>query len=161
VIRLLTSSDAEELARLLEASRELDAPVMPERTDDFFTAGAQLSRIEVAHHLYGILDRGSLAGTIALSNLVGSPFESATVGYWVAAERRGLGLATAAIAELADVAFGELRLHRLEAGTLVDNHASQRVLDKNRFTRIGVAPRYLRIGGAWRDHVLYQRTSED
>jgi [ribosomal protein S5]-alanine N-acetyltransferase len=60
-----------------------------------------------------------------------------------------------------DVAFGELGLHRVEAGTLVDNVGSQRVLEKNRFTRIGLAPRYLHIGGAWRDHLLYQRTVED
>jgi ribosomal-protein-alanine N-acetyltransferase len=43
----------------------------------------------------------------------------------------------------------------------VDNVASQRVLEKNRFTRIGLAPRYLRIAGSWRDHVLLQRTVED
>jgi ribosomal-protein-alanine N-acetyltransferase len=35
------------------------------------------------------------------------------------------------------------------------------VLEKNRFTRIGLAPRYLRIAGAWRDHLLFQRTGED
>jgi [ribosomal protein S5]-alanine N-acetyltransferase len=43
----------------------------------------------------------------------------------------------------------------------VDNVPSQRVLEKNGFTRIGVAPRYLEIAGAWSDHVLFQRTAED
>ena len=59
------------------------------------------------------------------------------------------------------LAFGDLGLHRLEAGTRIDNVASQRVLEKNLFTRIGVAPRWLHIGGEWRDHVLFQRTAED
>jgi ribosomal-protein-alanine N-acetyltransferase len=49
----------------------------------------------------------------------------------------------------------------LEAATLVDNRASQRVLEKNRFHRIGLAPRYLEIAGAWRDHLLFQLTVDD
>ena len=56
-----------------------------------------------------------------------------------------------------DHAFGQLDLHRLEAGTLVDNLGSQRVLEKNDFERIGLAPGYLKIAGAWRDHILFQR----
>ena len=58
------------------------------------------------------------------------------------------------------VAFGELALHRLEAGTLLDNIGSQRVLEKNGFERIGIARRYLFIGGDWRDHVLFQRVAD-
>ncbi len=159
-IRPLTAADAEELARLLAASRELDAPCVPERDDAFFTAEAQRARIDGTHHVYGIFER-ALAGTIALSNVAGAPFESASLGYWVAAARRGRGLATGAVAALSDLAFGELGLHRLEAATLVDNVASQRVLEKNGFTRIGLAPRYLRIAGAWQDHLLYQRPVDD
>ena len=90
-----------------------------------------------------------------------TPFARATLGYWVAAEFRGRGLATRAVAAVAELAFGELGLHRLEAATLVDNVASQRVLEKNGFARIGLAPRYLHIAGAWRDHLLFQRTVED
>jgi ribosomal-protein-alanine N-acetyltransferase len=51
-------------------------------------------------------------------------------------------------------------MHRLEAGTLVDNVASQRVLEKNGFERIGLARAYLRIAGEWRDHILFQRVAE-
>ena len=161
VVRRLTLDDAAQLARLLSVGRALDAPVVPVRDDAFFTAAAQRARIEAAEHLYGIVDRRSLAGTISLSNAMPAPFESATLGYWVAAEFRGRGLATHAVAAVAELAFGELGLHRLEAATLVDNIASQRVLEKTRFTRIGLAPRYLHIAGVWRDHVLFQRTVED
>jgi RimJ/RimL family protein N-acetyltransferase len=34
---------------------------------------------------------------------------------------------------------------------------AQRVLEKNGFRRIGIAHGYLRVGGRWRDHVLFQR----
>ena len=83
------------------------------------------------------------------------------VGPELARERR-LGEAhQAADVALAERAFGRLGLHRLEAGTLVDNVASQRVLEKNGFELIGLARNYLHIAGAWRDHLLFQRTAED
>jgi len=34
------------------------------------------------------------------------------------------------------------------------------VLEKNRFKLIGLARNYLHIGGAWRDHLLFQRTAD-
>lgn len=161
VIRRLTPDDAAELARLLSGNREFLAPFEPERADDFFTIAAQRAQIEAQDYLYGILDEDVLSGTVGLSNVVRGSFCSANLGYWVGEARTGRGLATRAVGEIVDVAFTELGLHRLEAGTLLDNVASQRVLEKNRFTRIGIAPRYLRIAGAWRDHVLFQRTVED
>ena len=69
-------------------------------------------------------------------------------------------LATGAVGAVVEHAFGPLGLHRVEAGTLVDNVASQRVLEKNGFERIGLARNYLHIGGAWRDHLLFQRTAD-
>jgi limonene-1,2-epoxide hydrolase len=55
-----------------------------------------------------------------------------------------------------DVAFAELGLHRIEAGTLPHNARSQAVLERNGFVRFGLAPAYLKIAGRWQDHVLYQ-----
>jgi ribosomal-protein-alanine N-acetyltransferase len=98
---------------------------------------------------------------VSLSNIVRGAFQSANVGYWVDRARNGRGLATGALAAVVEEAFGTLGLHRLEAGTLVDNVASQRVLEKNRFELIGLARRYLHIGGDWRDHLLFQRTVDD
>ena len=97
---------------------------------------------------------------ISLSNVVPGAFRSANVGYFVDGSRNGRGLATRALETVAEHAFGELALHRLEAGSLVDNIASQRVLEKNGFECIGLARSYLRIAGAWRDHLLFQRTND-
>jgi ribosomal-protein-alanine N-acetyltransferase len=48
-------------------------------------------------------------------------------------------------------------LHRIQAGTLPHNVASQRVLERNDFERFGFARRYLQIAGQWQDHVLFQK----
>jgi len=162
VIRPLVPDDAEELAAILTANREFTRPFDPERPEGFYTAAHQARIIRERTGFYAILDDGAIAGTVALSNIVHGALRSANMGYWVDQGRNGRGLASAAVGEMVEqVAFGELGLHRVEAGTLVDNIGSQRVLEKNRFTRIGVAPRYLLIAGAWRDHVLFQRTVED
>jgi ribosomal-protein-alanine N-acetyltransferase len=160
-IRPLTVRDAPDLLALRLANREFMAPFDPVRPEGFFTLAAQT---EIAHNADGlrfaILDGGELAGMIALSNVVYGAFRSANLGSWVDAKRNGRGLATRAVAALAEHAFGSLGLHRLEAGTLVDNPASQRVLEKNGFELVGLARNYLHIGGEWRDHLLYQRTAE-
>ena len=65
-----------------------------------------------------------------------------------ACDRRGL--ATAAVRGIIGTAFSELGLHRIQAGTLLRNTGSQRVLERNGFVRIGVAPRYLMIAGRGR-----------
>lgn len=160
-IRPLVPEDAEALLALRLANREFMAPFDPIRPERFFTLEhqAEIARNE-SGLAFAILDEGALAGTITLSNVSGGAFCSANVGYWVDRDRNGRGLASRAVAEVVEVAFGPLGLHRLEAGTLVDNRGSQRVLEKNGFELIGLAPRYLHIDGAWRDHLLFQRTSD-
>jgi ribosomal-protein-alanine N-acetyltransferase len=54
------------------------------------------------------------------------------------------------------IAFTRLGLHRVQAETLLDNIGSQRVLERNGFERIGMAPAYLRIAGRWQDMILFQ-----
>jgi [ribosomal protein S5]-alanine N-acetyltransferase len=157
VIRPLTPDDAAELAALIVENRSFLAPYEPPRDERFYTVDGQRDRLRrEGKHSFAILYDDRIAGIAALSNVVRGPLQSASLGYWVAEHVNGRGLATGAVRELLPIAFGDLGLHRLEAGTLVDNLASQRVLEKNGFERIGLARGYLHIGGAWRDHVLFQ-----
>jgi len=48
-----------------------------------------------------------------------------------------------------------------EAGTMVDNVPSQRVLLSCGYEQFGLAPKLLFLNGAWRDHVLYQKLLHD
>jgi ribosomal-protein-alanine N-acetyltransferase len=82
------------------------------------------------------------------------------MGYWVSPEANGRGLATAAVAELVGIAFEVEGLHRVEAGTLLHNVRSQRVLEKNGFVRYGVAPQLVHIAGRWQDHLMFQRLND-
>src|SRR5215469_2646015 len=165
VTRLVALDDAPVLAEVLRVSRDFLAPWEPVRSDDYFTAGGQLAIIRdvLERHARGaalphvILDgSGGVAGRITLSGIVRGPFQSCSMGYWVSVTAAGRGLATAAVREMVRVAFDELRLHRVQAETLLHNVRSQRVLKRNGFRRIGMAPAYLNIAGQWQDHILYQ-----
>jgi ribosomal-protein-alanine N-acetyltransferase len=164
MIRPLQPGDAAELAALYAANREFLGPFDPERPANFFTAEGQRERLEqqVAGGGYGfaVLDGDAIAGTISIFHIIRESLQSGTVGYWIDQARNGRGLASAAVEDVVAYAFGELELHRLEAGTLLDNVASQRVLEKAGFERIGIARRFLHINGDWRDFVLFQRVAD-
>lgn len=160
MIRPLEPADAEEIAALYVANRAFLAPFEPERTEEFFTVEFQRQRIAVAgddHWRWGIVDDDKLAGMITLADVARGALQLGNVGYWVDRRHNGRGLASAAVAEVIEFAFAEGGLHRLEAGTLVDNHVSQRVLEKNGFERFGLARKLLKINGEWRDHILFER----
>lgn len=167
-LRRLRTDDAPALTDLLIRNRAFMTPWEPTRDDDYFTPRWQEGEVARLVALAGtgvmdpfvILDEDGIAGRITVNNIVRGPLLSASVGYWVDEARGGRGVASAALAALIPIAFGELGLHRLEAGTLTHNVRSQRVLLKNGFVQYGLAPRYLRIDGAWQDHLLYQLLDE-
>jgi ribosomal-protein-alanine N-acetyltransferase len=131
----------------------------------YFTAEGQRGVIQevLERHDQGsalphvILDEAeAVVGRITLSGIVRGPFLSCIVGYWVSEGHNGRGLASAAVAEIKQIAFSTLGLHRVQAETLIHNHASQVVLGRNDFAQIGLAPQYLNIAGQWQDHLLFQ-----
>jgi [ribosomal protein S5]-alanine N-acetyltransferase len=165
VTRLVTPDDAPVLAELLRVNRDFLAPWEPIRDDDSFTAEGQRTTIRSALERYRhgitvpsvILDEsGSVVGRITLNDIVRGAFQSCHLGYWLSAAANGRGLATAAVRDMIRLAFSELGLHRIQAGTLLHNVRSQRVLERTGFVRFGVAPAYLNIAGEWQDHALYQ-----
>jgi ribosomal-protein-alanine N-acetyltransferase len=163
--RLVTIDDVPVLAELLDANRDFFAPYEPIRDEQYATVDGQhvvvreaLERYEQGRTLPHLIldDSGRVVGRITLNEIVRGPFQSCSLGYWVGASDNGRGLATAAVREILRVAFDDLGLHRVQAGTLLHNVRSQRVLERNGFVRFGVAPEYLNIAGQWQDHALYQ-----
>lgn len=163
VVRRATPGDAQAWLDYSLRTREAFAPVEPIRGDDAYTLEAVRARIGPSDRRVALLAArgGRIVGHATIDNIARGCFQSATVGYAVDPELQGRGLASRLLERAVEVAFEELGLHRLEAGTLLGNRASRRVLEKLRFTYVGVSPRHLRIAGEWQDHALYARTRED
>jgi ribosomal-protein-alanine N-acetyltransferase len=98
---------------------------------------------------------GALLGGITLSNVRRGSAQTASLGYWMGAPYAGRGHMKEAVEALLPIAFGALRLHRVEAATMLKNGASIRVLEQSGFEREGLARAYLKINGRWEDHLLY------
>ncbi|KIF03161.1 alanine acetyltransferase [Streptomyces sp. RSD-27] len=170
-MRGLAVEDAAGLADALARNREYMAPYEPRRPEAFYTEAGQRARIEgmlderdggrLVPYVFTETATGAVIGAMNLGNITRGPLCSGGVGYWVDRPWHGKGLATAGLEEVVRTARDELGLHRIEAGTLVDNTASMRVLAKVGFVEFGLAPRYLHINGAWRDHRLFQRLLHD
>jgi ribosomal-protein-alanine N-acetyltransferase len=171
-IRAVEVGDSAAVAAAYRRNREHLAPWDPERPEEFWTDAGQeqdvARQVTAAEdgrtHSY-LLWHGDgpervVVGRAVLTNIVRGHMQSAVLGYWVDHEHQGRGLATAFVEHLVGVAE-QMGLHRLEAGTMLDNVGSQRVLERSGFTRIGVAEGLLFIRGAWQDHVLFQRLLHD
>ena len=81
--------------------------------------------------------------------------ECADMGYWVAREARGRGVASGAVVLLGTWLFQALELARLQVHTEVDNVASQRVAERAGFTREGVLRSYELTEGRPIDVVMF------
>ena len=99
-------------------------------------------------------DDSQVIGRINYTQIARGPFQSCVLGYAIDAafERRGL-MQEALGATIAHM-FDAMRLHRIQASYMPENRRSGRLLQKLGFRREGVAPQYLYIDGAWRDHVI-------
>lgn len=104
-------------------------------------------------HQLAIVEAGTVVGSIGLHP---GKNETAGIGYWCAAEARGLGLTTLATRRLCRYALDQLGLERLQLTTDVENLASQRVAEKVGFQREGVMRSHLRHpNGRRRDSALF------
>ena len=164
-LRPAVLDDAEALAALARSQREHLGPWEPERPAHWFTEAGQREALEQADrdraadrsYAHLITDAaGSILGRLTLASVVRGAGQFCSIGYWVALEATGRGVAAAAVGQALQIAFGELGLHRVQAEILPHNHASRRVLEHHGFQRYGLAPQYLRIAGRWQDHELWQ-----
>lgn len=146
------------------------APWEPARTADYYTLAAFEKRLRDGMQLaqddrsypFALLNlQGTdVLGVCNFSNLVRGAFQACHLGYSVDAAQQGQGLMQEALQALLAWAFNELDLHRVMANYLANNERSGKLLARLGFEREGYAPKYLKIAGAWQDHVLTAKVRE-
>jgi RimJ/RimL family protein N-acetyltransferase len=122
-----------------------------------------LEHIVASEDSYGFAvvdaDSAKLVGSVAIRL---QRFSTGHIGYWVAREARGRGVATIALNALCRWAVDELDLKRLELVTDPENLASQRVAEKAGFQREGIMRSALEYqDGRRRDSVLFSLLPEE
>lgn len=104
---------------------------------------------------------GEMVGMLTVNGVTAGSSRSANLGYWIARTHAGQGITSTAVALICDHLFTVAQLHRVEIAIRPENVRSLRIVERLGFTRIGLAPGYLHIAGSWRDHLLFQLTSDD
>lgn len=105
-------------------------------------------------------DGGRIVGVVNLNEIAGGSFCSACLGYYGMAWCAGSGMMTEAVRLAVAFAFAGLGLHRVEANIQPGNVRSIALVRRLGFAKEGVSPRYLRIGGVWRDHERWARLAD-
>ncbi len=95
-----------------------------------------------------------IVGTCGLSAF-SEKHQRAELGYELAREAWGQGVATAVAARVVSFAFEELALHRVEATVMAGNARSERVLEKLGFAKEGVLRGYKLARGEFRDYSIW------
>jgi ribosomal-protein-alanine N-acetyltransferase len=170
-LRPATPGDFSSWTRLRAASRAFLEPWEPTWPDDDLTQAAFRRRLrrqdeDIARdeaYAFLIFDQTSdeLLGGITLGGIRRGVSQSGTLGYWMGAPHAGKRQMTRAVAATVEFAFSKLRLHRVEAACIPDNAPSIALLERNGFQREGYAREYLKIDGAWRDHILFALVESD
>lgn len=102
-----------------------------------------------------------LVGQAHLFEVVWGSRRSGSIGYWLSEHATGRGIATWAVAMLADYALLQAGLHRLEVNIRPDNTASLAVAHRLDLQEEGRRRSYMWVDGAWRDHVSFVVLRDD
>jgi ribosomal-protein-alanine N-acetyltransferase len=104
---------------------------------------------------------GELVGVANLSQIFHGPFRNAYLGYYAFSPHDGQGLMKEGLQLAIRHAFTALGLHRIQANVQPENERSIGLLRSLGFSEEGYARRYLKIGGRWRDHLLFALLADD
>jgi len=151
-IRPPRASDQDAFLQAVCASRTLHQPwVAPPATPA--AVRRFLTRPRNDRRATFLIVRGpQLVGVVNVSEIVRGSFQSAYLGYYAFAPLAGSGLMRAGLAKVIRHALTTMKLHRLEANIQPGNTRSIELVKSLGFKREGFSPRYLKIGGRWRDH---------
>jgi [ribosomal protein S5]-alanine N-acetyltransferase len=159
-LRRLGPDDEQRYLAAVRRSRRLHHPwAYPPDSSEAFAAYVTPSPARVP--LAVVTDDGELAGVYTLSQIHHGTFRNAYLGYYAFVPHAGTGAMRAAMRHVFRFSFGELGLHRLQANVQPGNARSIELLRATGWREEGFARRYLKIGGRWRDHIMFAILAED
>jgi [ribosomal protein S5]-alanine N-acetyltransferase len=162
-LRVPQPPDRDEFVSVMRASRSFHRPWATAPTDEesFAAYLADSRRPDFEAMLVCRREDLAILGFFNLSHITRGSLQSAYLGYAVASRYARHGYMREAIEMVLRDAFLSLRLHRIEANIQPGNAASIALARGAGFAREGFSPRYLKIGGRWRDHERWAILAED
>lgn len=147
-------ADAAAFLEMVRESRRLHRPWVhpPEDEKTFASYADRAASDRFQGFLICLRETGEIAGVANLSEIVRGVFRSTYLGFYASARLAGRGLMKEGVQLVLRHAFRKLGLHRIEANVQPENARSLALVQSLGFCKEGYSPRYLKIGGRWRDH---------
>lgn len=173
ILKALDESHAADVLAFYEKNKVFLKPWEAHRHEKFFTLETQKVHLRLDGLgmqkgdmvRYWIYEKGSkcprVIGTVSITNIIRGVFKSCYLGYKISEDKAGQGLMCEAVKAVVDLAFNQLKLHRIEANIMPHNIASLRMIEKCGFKNEGLASKYLMINGKWEDHIHFVKINED
>jgi len=165
ILRLPSLNDIPGILKYFKDNEAHLSPFDPKKPDGFYTENFWHERIpkhtedflgdkQLRLYLFNLGDDREVIGSMEFSQISRGPFQACYLGYGIAARHQGKGLMYEALNAAISYVFQEMNIHRIMANHLPENERSAKLLKRLGFSRECIAKDYLRINGAWRDHVL-------
>jgi ribosomal-protein-serine acetyltransferase len=103
---------------------------------------------------WGVLVAGELVGMAWLVDIQ-QHNNCADIGYWLVPEARGRGVATRLTRRVLDLAFDDLRLHRISIRCIADNSASRAIPERLGLMHEGTIREAWKVHDVQVDHAIY------
>ncbi|NJR13351.1 MAG: GNAT family N-acetyltransferase [Phyllobacteriaceae bacterium] len=171
MLRLPLRADHASWSQLRADSRDAIQPYEPLWPEHDLTQGGFSARVRMAAQLaedgqafqFLVFERrgAPLLGGVTLGNIRRGAAQTAQLGYWLGTRHEGQGLMSDAVVTALRYSFSSLRLHRVEAASIADNHKSVALLQRCGFRHEGTARSYLEINGRRQDHELFACLATD
>lgn len=164
-LKILSPQYAQQLLNYYLRNKQYLKPYEPLRENDFYTLEFQRKSLIESYKNYlnntefnfGIFKGEEFIGKIRLSSIIYGVFNSGFLGYSIDEKMQNKGYMKEAVGLIMNYAYDKIKLHRIEASTLVDNIKSQKVLKACGFKEIGISKKYLFINEKWRDHIIFYK----
>lgn len=162
-LRRPARGDSEEFLSLASASIRLHRPWVypPSGEREFHSYVDRASSDRFLGCFICLLQTDAIVGVANLSEIVRGIFQSAYLGFYGHSAYSGRGLMREGLLLLLRHAFRQMKLHRIEANVQPENGRSLSLIRALGFRREGFSPKYLKIGGRWRDHERWALLAED
>ena len=147
-LRMWINEDAEDLLRITDSAdlkSQFGTADLSTRVGCSAYIEDVLATTATTVHNFAISSDGRAVGNVGISNIE-HRHDTGWIYYWLAAGSRGHGIAARGVASVANWAFSDAGLYRLELGHRVNNPASCRVAARAGFAAEGVEREKLRYG---------------
>lgn len=166
LLKVLDGSYAPDILRFQIDNHDIFERYEATRPENFYTENYQRRVLNYEYNLcmkasgvrfwiYKKTDARHVIGTVCFRDITRGVYQSCEVGYKFDQRFWHYGYALEAMQKCIQIAFWELRLHRIVANIMPENTASIRLVERLGFEREGVARKSALIRGVWEDHIVY------